>query len=452
MFKKIIFGFLILSAYMSFGQQKIDLTLKYNSGLNRYEVYARPDFTQNNFTWGPSQISIVTPNSLADVPLTITSFEAGNWGDNSTIYSPTVQTQNDFHGVESGGALTNLVSGVEILIFTFVLPDNCVNGLRLFNNGIDPDSSQPVMFGGDFSSTIDNGMITDVYHINYNNNGTNCIDAIDDSPNSVIGLTGGIGVVNVFTNDILGGNPVNPTDVVLTEVNPSSTDPLTLNPNGTVDVAPNTPAGTYTLTYQICEVINNTNCDTAVVTIIVAAAPIIANDDTPVNPVNGLVGQNNVINIYTNDTLNGASFLPAAVNYTVVAPFSNTNITVATNGNVNVAPNTPAGTYTSTYQICEVLNPTNCDTAIITIVVNPALIIANDDTVVNPINGATGQNAVINIYTNDTLNGNTVVLANVNYTVVTPFSNPNITVATNGNVNVAPNTPAGTYTSTYPIC
>ena len=36
-------------------------------------------------------------------------------------------------------------------------------------------------------------------------------------------------------------------------------------------------------------------------------------------------------------------------------------------GAVNVAPGTPAGVYEVTYQICEVLNPGNCDTAVATV-------------------------------------------------------------------------------------
>ena len=453
MIKRIIFGFLFLATCISYGQQEIDLTLKYNSSLNRYEVYAKSNFTLNNFTWGPSQISIVTPSSLADTPLTITSYEAGNWGDNSVIYSPSSQAQNDFHGVESGGALTDLVSGVEKLIFSFQLPGGCISGLRLFNNGIDPDSSQPGMFGGDFSNTIDNGMITDVFHANYNNNGTNCIDAVDDSPIAVIGSNGATNVVNVFTNDTLNGSPVDPSDVTLTELNPIPNSPLTLNPDGSVDVDPNTPAGTYTLTYQICEVLNALNCDTAIVTIIVDAAEIIANNDnTSATPVNGTTGQNSVINIYTNDTLNGTSFIPSAIVYSVLTPFSTTNITVDANGNVNVAPNTPAGIYTSTYQICEALNPTNCDDAIITILVESSDIVANNDAPLNPVNGTNGATNVLNVFDNDTLNGSPVNPTDVTLTELNPDPNSPLTLNPNGSVDVDPNTPAGTYTLTYQIC
>ncbi|KIA82293.1 MBG domain-containing protein, partial [Flavobacterium sp. AED] len=50
----------------------------------------------------------------------------------------------------------------------------------------------------------------------------------------VNGMTGGNSGVNVFTNDTLNGSPVNPTDVVLSS---TPNGPLTINPDGTVNVA-----------------------------------------------------------------------------------------------------------------------------------------------------------------------------------------------------------------------
>ncbi|MGV7107707.1 gliding motility-associated C-terminal domain-containing protein, partial [Flavobacterium sp. U410] len=63
------------------------------------------------------------------------------------------------------------------------------------------------------------------------------------------------------------GSAVDPTEINITVV---TNDPeLTLNPDGTVSVDPSATLGTYTLEYQICEVANPTNCDTATVTITV---------------------------------------------------------------------------------------------------------------------------------------------------------------------------------------
>ncbi|MEG3790167.1 Ig-like domain-containing protein [Lysobacter sp. CCNWLW3] len=270
------------------------------------------------------------------------------------------------------------------------------------------------------------------------------INAVDDPvATPVNGSTGGTAVVNVLGNDTLNGGAATTSNVTLA---PVTSGPLTVNADGTVDVAPNTPAGTYTVTYQICEVLNPSNCDTATVTVTVNAAPIDAVDDTVATPVNGTTGGTGVVNVLGNDTLNGAAAITANV---TLAPVTNGPLTVNANGTVDVAPNTPAGTYTATYRICEVLNPSNCDTAIVTVTVNAAPIDAIDDTVATPVNGSTGASGVINVLGNDTLNGSTLNPADVSLTPVT--SGP-LTVNANGTVDVAPNTPAGTYTVTYRIC
>ncbi len=81
----------------------------------------------------------------------------------------------------------------------------------------------------------------------------------------------GTSVTNVLANDELNGNPVNPAEVNLTEL--SSTNPgISLN-GAAVVVAPGTPAGTYTLTYQICEILNPLNCDQANVSVTVGRLP-----------------------------------------------------------------------------------------------------------------------------------------------------------------------------------
>jgi hypothetical protein len=172
--KTLLFSALFVMQFL-FAQQQIDLTIKYSVSNSRYEVFAKPNFTQNNFTWGPSQILIVVPASFPDQSLLITAFAGGSWGDNSKVYAPTASPSFDFHGVSANGQQTNLVANQELLVFSFLsLSGTCVDGLRLFVNGTDPNSSQPGMAGGDFRNSIDNGTITDIYNANYNNNGTSC--------------------------------------------------------------------------------------------------------------------------------------------------------------------------------------------------------------------------------------------------------------------------------------
>lgn len=172
--KKLLLFSIFLVVQNFYAQQQLDLTVRFNTSNSKYEVFAKPNFTQNNFTWGPSQISVLVPESFPNQALLITSHAAGSWGDNSIVYAPSASSNYDFHGLDTSGALTNFVANQEKLIFSFLSPTGtCISGVRLYVNGTDPDSSQPGMSGGDFSNTINNGS-QDVYNSNYDNGGISC--------------------------------------------------------------------------------------------------------------------------------------------------------------------------------------------------------------------------------------------------------------------------------------
>ncbi|WDF58276.1 gliding motility-associated C-terminal domain-containing protein [Flavobacterium sp. KACC 22758] len=202
---------------------------------------------------------------------------------------------------------------------------------------------------------------------------TFAILANDDTPQPITGPAGVTNIINVLNNDSLNNSPINLNDITLTTVTPDPKGVLTLNPDGSVDVAANAPGGTYTLTYQICEKADAGNCDTAVVTVTILNSPVNANDDNYANigcNTFGLVG-----NVLSND-LKGQ--LPATlqlVNFTLLSGNNNAktdpNITIDASGNVNVSSLTPAGTYTYMYRICDKLSAENCDTAVVTITVAP---------------------------------------------------------------------------------
>ncbi|WP_394541346.1 Ig-like domain-containing protein [Lysobacter enzymogenes] len=275
------------------------------------------------------------------------------------------------------------------------------------------------------------------------------IDAVDDSnAPAVNGRVGGVAYADVRSNDTLNGQPVAAADVTLAQVS-SGHAGVSLNAStGAVSVAAGTPAGTYTLVYKLCEVLNPSNCDDANVTVKVDAAAIDATDDTG-TPVDGRAGGVAVVDVRSNDTLNGQPVVAADVTLSQQSS-SNPGVTLnPATGAVNVAPGTPAGTYTLVYKLCEVLNPSNCDTATVKVTVDAAPIDAVDDIVATPVNGATGGTNVVNVLGNDTLGGSTVNPADV---VVTPNSNGPLTVKADGSVDVAPNTPAGSYTVTYKLC
>ncbi|MFJ1352093.1 T9SS type B sorting domain-containing protein [Capnocytophaga canimorsus] len=293
------------------------------------------------------------------------------------------------------------------------------------------------------------------------------IVAQDDTFTSIAGVTGGT-AGNVLSDngkgaDMLGVNPATVTDVTISEVTPAT--PInggnvpSLNiATGEVTVPANTPAGTYSIVYQICEKLNPSNCDTATATVVVTAQLIKAQDDT-FAPIVGVTGgtAGNVLS----DNGKGADMLggnPATVTdvtisvVTPATPINGGNVPSLNKGTgeVTVPANTPAGTYSIVYQICEKLNPSNCDTATATVVVSPAdLEAVPDDFSATPIGGTDGGKTS-SVLTNDKLNGTPLNPSDVTLTWGTIPSG--FTPNADGTITVVPNTPAGTYTLTYTIC
>ncbi|PVX52421.1 putative repeat protein (TIGR01451 family)/gliding motility-associated-like protein [Balneicella halophila] len=287
----------------------------------------------------------------------------------------------------------------------------------------------------------------------------NPIDAVDDdyTGDPINGADGGT-TSSVLENDTLNGVEVNPNDVNLTPgTAPTPTDgSITMNDDGTITVAPGTTAGTYTMTYTICEKLNPDNCDTATATILVEPPVIDAvDDDYTGDPINGSDG-GTTSSVLENETLNGDPVDPDDVNLTPgTAPTpTDGSITMNDDGTITVAPGTTAGTYTMTYTICEKLNPDNCDTATATILVEPPVIDAvDDDYTSTPIDGIEGG-TLGNILDNDTLNG---VLLDPNDINLIPGFNPqpdegSITMNADGTITVAPGTTGGIYVMNYTIC
>ena len=130
---------------------------------------------------------------------------------------------------------------------------------------------------------------------------------------------------------------------------------------------PGTPAGTYTVNYQICAVSDPSVCDSAIITIVVIAPLIDAVDDLNNDVVSSQIGA--TIPLYINDTLNQNPLIPLDVIFTLINNGGVIGATINSSGNLIVPPGTSPGTYTIIYQICDVINPNNCDTAIAVVVV-----------------------------------------------------------------------------------
>ena len=203
--------------------------------------------------------------------------------------------------------------------------------------------------------------------------------------------------LNILDNDTLNGVVLNQVNVVLTTIVPNSN--LVLNANGSVEVKAGTPSGNYQLTYQICDILNSSNCSQAIVSVSVlnvldpappAPPKIVATNDTATS-VDGINGELEFINVLDNDLINGVKIIPAniVISNTPQSPYFEFN----SDGTVNVKPNTPGGDYTLTYQICEKANSSNCVTATLNVFVEVPAIAIVKTAVFNDENGNGFANA-----------------------------------------------------------
>ena len=303
------------------------------------------------------------------------------------------------------------------------------------------------------------------YRICENTNPTNCDSVISvvtvtsgdlvanpDTVSSVVGSnTNQTLNVNVLDNDTKNGQKLDPSDVNLTVSKPDPKGYLVLNPDGTLTLGANAPAGNYELEYTICEKLNPSNCKSNTVTVTVTAPKIEAVAD-PVTSINGNIG-GTTISLTANDKLNGnpavVGTASGEVSFEIIGTLPS-GFTLNPDHTITVAPNTPAGDYNIEYRICENTNPTNCDSVISVVKVTGGNLIANEDLVPSAV-GVNVSQTLINVFTNDTKNGNALVPSDVNLTLGTDPKGY-LTIDANGNVILAPNAPAGDYELPYTIC
>uniref|UniRef100_UPI00261BD6EC Ig-like domain-containing protein n=1 Tax=uncultured Tenacibaculum sp. TaxID=174713 RepID=UPI00261BD6EC len=256
--------------------------------------------------------------------------------------------------------------------------------------------------------------------------------------------------------DILDNDANTPTSGTLTVSDPAN-GTVTINDGGTPndpsdDTVTYTPdpdfSGTDTFTYTVCDDATPANCDTATVTVDVNPT-VDAEDDTATTDEDEPV----VIDVLDNDT-----DVPTSGTLTVSDP-ANGTVTVDDGG----TPDDPSddtvtytpdedfnGTDTFTYTVCDNATPANCETATVTVDVNPTPDAFDD---IEETNG--DDPVIIDIFDNDN------DIPNDGTLTVTNPSNGTVTVDDNGTPNdpsddVVTYTPnpgfTGTDTFTYTIC
>ncbi|WP_157632549.1 tandem-95 repeat protein, partial [Cochleicola gelatinilyticus] len=255
-------------------------------------------------------------------------------------------------------------------------------------------------------------------------------------------------IIDVTANDSdIDGN-IDPTSVTI--VTPPTNGTVTIDPvTGEVTYTPNPDfSGTDTFEYEVCDNGVPVICDTATVTVTVGAindAPIaeddseITSEDTPVT-----------IDVASNDTDLDGMIDPTSV--VIVTPPTNGTVTIdPVTGEVTYTPNADFnGTDTFEYQICDNGVPVLCDTATVTVTVDPV----NDAPIAEDDSEITSEDTpvTIDVANNDSdLDG---IIDPTSVVVVTPPTNGTVTVdPVTGEVTYTPNPDfAGTDTFEYQIC
>lgn len=96
----------------------------------------------------------------------------------------------------------------------------------------------------------------------------NDISAVVETFAAIDGDSGGT-TPSVLTSDTINSVILDPNDVTITTATSSSTNVVLDQSTGLITVAANTPAGTYTVEYEICENINLSNCSSVTETVTV---------------------------------------------------------------------------------------------------------------------------------------------------------------------------------------
>ncbi|WP_036153760.1 Ig-like domain-containing protein [Maribacter forsetii] len=259
----------------------------------------------------------------------------------------------------------------------------------------------------------------------------NNIDAINDDAalTAVEGFTGVTDVINVLDNDELNGAVLNPASVTIT---PVTNGPLTVNGDGSVDVASNTGTGSYTVNYQICDAANSANCDIAIVTVNVGVNSLPTAQDDEVSIAQDT--SNNSIDVLANNENGPDSFGgdgPNAGSITLPSTTTTNGGTVSVDDNgTPLDPTddtvlyTPAASYSGADSFTYTITDANADTstATVNVTVVPTPVITIDVVAVDDIINATEDDSPVTISgtTTDVEDGQiaTVILNGITYSPI----------------------------------
>lgn len=185
--KLLIFGTLLfLSGGLTAQVTSVDYQLKYDTAACQYDAYVI--INAGSATTVPQRIqfnaqySIVVPTGTtlsvtqSYMPLQNNASYTGTvpltWAAGTPVTAPAAQPESDFYSITPDLGITShyndLNAGDTVKIFSISVDTvfDCSQGIRIYENGVDPDSDAPGMGMADFSNGFTLGSIDQIYSAN----------------------------------------------------------------------------------------------------------------------------------------------------------------------------------------------------------------------------------------------------------------------------------------------
>ncbi len=291
-------------------------------------------------------------------------------------------------------------------------------------------------------------------------------------------LSSGGSTATVFTNDTLNGAGFANTAVLASITNDGGLAGVSINADGTLTVPASSTPGSYSVTYQICEAANPTNCRSAVATVVVAGVADLQTVKTLVSSTSEpgvgdtvtfqIVVTNNGGDTATNVTLtdslpagltatasNGdvtvGSYVAGTGVWTIPSLADGASATLTIEGTVNAGTEGSTITNTTTAATSDQTDPgtTGDDLDEAVAVINT--IVAGDDDFSATSVPSTGGNTA-SVFTDDTINSATFANGDVSASITNDGGLTGVSINSDGTLTIPSGATPGSYTITYEIC
>ena len=241
-----------------------------------------------SYVWSPSGGTAATASNLTAGTYTVTIADANGCtiSETITIAEPlaiAINTQPAGVTTTTGNNAQFVTQAINASSYQWEVSTNGVNWTSITDGGTAPAYSGattntlgmtniPVAFNGYFFRVqLINGMGCTTSSGAAILTVVNVLQAVNDDFTAVQ-LHEGMGGIagNVIANDLLNNLPVNNNAVTITVVDNDGLTGVNIDAEGNLHVPVTAAVGTYTITYQICDILSGGNCDTAEAIVVIA--------------------------------------------------------------------------------------------------------------------------------------------------------------------------------------